>query len=242
VRVLVLGGTAEAREVAAALDADGIDVVSSLAGRVSRPRLPVGRVRIGGFGGVEGLATYLAAEGLSAVVDATHPFATTMSGHAREAGARAGVPVVRFARPGWGDRPDAAGWHWETSLEAVCRTAGSLGQRPFISSGRQTLPAFAGWTDRDVLVRVVEPLDEPPPARWSVVEDRGPYAVAGEVALLRRHRVDVLVTKDSGGSYTSAKLDAAAQLGVPVVVLARPAAPQGAREVTTVAACLAALP
>lgn len=241
VRVLILGGTAEARALAASLVGGGISVTSSLAGRVSRPRLPVGEVRIGGFGGVEGLATYLEARGITHLVDATHPFASTMTAHAAAAATRARVPVLRYARPGWGDRPDAGGWHWAPSLEGVCRLAGELGSRPFLSSGRQTLPFFASWTDRDVLVRVVEPLDEPAPPRWTVIEDRGPYLLDGERALLREHRIDVLVTKDSGGSYTSAKLDAAAELRIPVVVLARPAAPSGLDTVTTVGAALARL-
>ncbi|MBP6995927.1 MAG: cobalt-precorrin-6A reductase [Phycicoccus sp.] len=241
VRVLILGGTAEARSLAASLVGGGISVTSSLAGRVSRPRLPVGEVRIGGFGGVEGLVGYLEAQGVTHLVDATHPFASTMTAHAAAAAARARVPVLRYARPGWGDRPDAAGWHWASTLEEVCRLAGELGSRPFLSSGRQTLPFFASWTDRDVLVRVVEPLDEPAPPRWTLIEDRGPYLLDGERALLREQRIDVLVTKDSGGSYTSAKLDAAAELSIPVVVLARPAAPSGLDTVTTIDAALARL-
>jgi len=216
-----------------------VDVVSSLAGRVSRPRLPVGGVRVGGFGGVQGLVEFVTSEAITDIVDATHPFATTMSARARDAGCRTGVRVVRYARPGWSTRPDAGSWHWQRDLDGVRRAAERLGQRPFLSSGRQTLRAFAGWTDRDVLVRVVEPLTERPPARWTVVEDRGPYGFEGELALMRCHRIEVLVTKDSGGTYTGAKLDAAAALGIPVVVLARPTtAPTGATEVTTVGACV----
>jgi len=241
VRVLILGGTAEARDLAVRLVEAGADVTSSLAGRVSRPRLPVGEVRIGGFGGAAGLAAYVRREAVDVLVDATHPFATTMTEHAVAAGAAAGVPVVRYARPGWSSRPDAAGWHWEPTLADVCRVAGSLGRRPFITSGRQTLPAYAAWTDRDVLVRVVEPLDEAPPPGWTVIEDRGPYVLAGELDLMRRHRIDVLVTKDSGGTFTSAKLDAAAELGVPVVVLARPVSPVGLTAVSSVEVAVAAV-
>lgn len=241
VRVLILGGTAEARELAARLVEAGVDVTSSLAGRVSRPRLPVGGVRIGGFGGADGLADYLVAEGITDLVDATHPFAATMTRHAAQAARSTGIPVVRYARPGWEERPDAPGWHWAPTLEQVCRVAGEIGSRPFLSGGRQTLPAFASWTDRDVLVRVVEPLDAPPLPRWTVIEDRGPYRLDGERELLQHHRIDVLVTKDSGGAYTSAKLDAAAELAISVVVLARPAPPEGLNMVTTVDAVLARL-
>ena len=238
VRVLVLGGTAEARVLAAALAAAGVTVESSLAGRVSRPRLPEGAVRIGGFGGAVGLAGYLRRSGVTHLVDATHPFAATMSTHAVEAGREAGVPVLRLARPGWADRGDAATWHWVPTLEEMRTTAERLGSRPFVSTGRQTLPAFESWSDRQVLVRVVEPLTVSPPPRWTVIEDRGPYALDAERKLLSDHRIDVLLTKDSGGSYTSAKLRAAAELGVPVVALRRPPAVPGAVEVTSVEACV----
>lgn len=240
-RVLVLGGTAEARELAARLVDAGVPVVSSLAGRVSRPRLPVGEVRIGGFGGVEGLADFLQEQRITHLVDATHPFAATMTQHAAAASAATGVPLVRYARPGWSGHPDAATWHWADDLDHARHLAEGLGSRPFLSSGRQTLHAFSGWTDRDVLVRVVEPLDHPAPLRWTVLERRGPYPLDGELALLREHRIDVLVTKDSGGDYTAAKLDAAHQLGVPVVVLRRPPLPQGLDAVSSLDEVLARL-
>ncbi|GAB3112012.1 cobalt-precorrin-6A reductase [Janibacter alkaliphilus] len=238
-RVLLLGGTAEARALAARLVDDGIEVTSSLAGRVSRPRLPVGEVRIGGFGGVDGLVAALRDGGVTHLVDATHPFAATMTAHAAAAAERAGVPVLRLARPGWRERPDAASWSWVGDVDAARERAETLGGRPFVTTGRQSLGRYAGWTDRPVLVRVVEPLTEPVPAGWSVLEARGPYDVTGERELMTRHRVDVLLTKDSGGSYTAAKLDAAAELGVPVVVVSRPSPPAGLREVPDVAAVLA---
>jgi precorrin-6A/cobalt-precorrin-6A reductase len=223
--VLVLGGTAEARALALELEARGVSFLSSLAGRVSRPRLPVGEVRVGGFGGVDGLAEFLVDHAVAAVVDATHPFAATMTSHAARACARTRTPLVRVARPGWAEHPDASSWTWVTTHDEARAAAESLGTRPFLTTGRQTLEHYASWTDRDVLVRVVEPLETAPPARWTVVEDRGPYAVEGELELLRTHRVDVLLTKDSGGSYTSAKLTAAREVGVPVVVVQRPAPP-----------------
>ncbi|MDO4783736.1 MAG: cobalt-precorrin-6A reductase [Propionibacteriaceae bacterium] len=237
-RVLILGGTAEARALAQALDQAGLSFLSSLAGRVSAPRLPVGEVRIGGFGGAQGLEDFLQSERVTHVIDATHPFATRMSANAVAACGAAGVPLLRFARPGWAHRPDAASWHWVDGLEQARTVAEGIGQRPFLTTGRQTLPAFASWDDRDVLVRIVEPLSEAPPPRWTVIRDRGPYSVEGELALLRQHRIDVVLTKDSGGSYTSAKLDACAQLGVPVVVVRRPGEGE-CRSVDSVAGALA---
>lgn len=239
--MLVLGGTAEARALALELEARGADFLSSLAGRVSQPRLPVGQVRIGGFGGVDGLTGFLRESEVAAVVDATHPFAATMSAHAAQACAVTRTPLVRLARPGWGDHPDAGSWTWVDSHPQARAAAESLGRRPFLTTGRQTLTHYREWTDRDVLVRVVEPLDDPPPARWTTILDRGPYAVDGEASLLRQHRIDVLLTKDSGGSYTAAKLDAARTLGVPVVVVSRPEPVEGVAAVSSVGAVLSAL-
>ncbi|MFV0534283.1 MAG: cobalt-precorrin-6A reductase [Cumulibacter sp.] len=233
-RVLILGGTAEARELAAALVDLGVPVISSLAGRVQSPRLPAGEVRIGGFGGVEGLAAFLQADRITHVIDATHPFAQTMTRHGADASDCAGVPFVRYARPGWRARSDSASWTWVRSYDEARVAAQELGAHPFLTTGRQTLPHFLEpWAARSVLVRVVEPLSSAPPTAWRVLLDRGPYTVDGELAVMRQHEVDALLTKDSGGSYTAAKLDAAASLGVPIVVVGRPEAPVGVREVPT---------
>ncbi|GLZ40217.1 cobalt-precorrin-6A reductase [Actinokineospora sp. NBRC 105648] len=221
-RVLVLGGTAEARALAAALHGRaGTTVVSSLAGRVRDPKLPVGEVRVGGFGGPVKLAEWLVAERVDAVVDATHPFAERISASAATASRERGVPLIMLRRPGWTPRP---GWHPVPDLAAANRAAADLGERIFLTTGRQGLAVFAD-TDRWFLVRCVDPPDPPLPKRMHLLLDRGPYTLEGELALLREHRVDVLVTKDSGGPLTVAKLDAAEALGVPVVVVARPAPP-----------------
>ncbi len=233
-RILILGGTAEARSLAAHLVERGHRVTSTLAGRVSDPALPAGQVRIGGFGGVECLVDNLQTERPDAVVDATHPYAATMTAHAVAATGRVGIPLVRLARPGWGDRPDAAGWAWVDDHRSAASAAADRGGRPFLTTGRQTLHHYAVLTDRDTLVRVVEPPTEPLPVRWTVIRDRGPYRVDGEIALLRAHRIEVLVTKDSGGSYTSAKLDAAQQLGIAVVIVRRPPPPSGVELVASV--------
>lgn len=241
-RVLVLGGTAEARQLAPALVGAGHDVVTSLAGRVSAPRLPeAGAVRVGGFGGVDGLVAWSQEERIDAVVDATHPYAARMGAHALAACARLGLPLVRLARPGWATHPLAGDWHWVDDLDAARGAAERLGGTPMLTTGRQTLGHFLGpWSRRRVVVRVVEPLAEAPPP-WVVVRDRGPYTVAGETSVLRQHEIGVLLTKDSGGSYTEAKLEAAHRLGVPVVVVRRPERGQVPHSVTTTAAAVAAL-
>ncbi|MCE6996775.1 cobalt-precorrin-6A reductase [Saccharothrix sp. S26] len=210
--VLVLGGTGEARELAAALV--DLRVISSLAGRVADPKLPVGEVRVGGFGGVDGLIAYLRAERVDAVVDATHPFADRITANALAATTATGTPFLVLRRPGW---PPEDGWRYVDSVaEAAALVAG---RRAFITTGRQELGAFTGG-----VARTVDPPDPPNP-RLHVVLDRGPYTVDGEVRLMREHRVEVLVTKDSGGPMTAAKLTAARHLGIPVVVVRRPPPP-----------------
>jgi precorrin-6A/cobalt-precorrin-6A reductase len=216
------------------LVADGIPVTSSLAGRVADPALPEGTVRIGGFGGPDGLTDYLRRQRFAVVVDATHPFAATISASAVVACAAAGVPLLRLARPGWAQHPCANRWRWVDSHPAAARAAAELGSRIFLTTGRSTLSHFAVLGTSYVLVRLVDPADDALPADWRVIRSRGPYTVEGERRLMAEHGIDVLVTKDSGGDLTAPKLTAAVESGVRVVVVRRPADPVGAPHVSTV--------
>ena len=224
--VLLLGGTGEARRLAALLAGRRPDlrVVTSLAGRVAQPALPVGEVRIGGFGGAAGLAEWLRRERVGAVLDVTHPFAARISAAAVTASAEVGVPLLVVRRPGWTAEP-GDDWRRVPSLDAAAELVAGLGERVFLSTGRQSLAAFAGLDRQWFLVRSVDPPDPPLPRRLAVVLDRGPFTVDGELALLRRYDIDVLVTKDSGGTMTAAKLYAARRLGLPVVMVDRPPVP-----------------
>jgi precorrin-6A/cobalt-precorrin-6A reductase len=223
--VLVLGGTGEARQLAARLAAvGGLRTVSSLAGRVRDPALPAGEVRIGGFGGVSGLADWLDAHQAVAVIDATHPFAEGISANAAAACAQTGTPLISLIRASWtagaGDT-----WHDVATLSDAADLLPSLGQRAFLTTGRQGLAAFASLDRMWFLIRCVDPPSGPLPPAHEVILARGPYDETAELDLMRRHRIDVLVTKNSGGALTEGKLAAARALGLPVVMVSRPPRP-----------------
>ncbi|WP_306188989.1 MULTISPECIES: cobalt-precorrin-6A reductase [unclassified Streptomyces] len=238
VHVLVLGGTTEAREVAAALAGrPGVRVTISLAGRVSRPGPLDGEVRVGGFGGAQGLAAWLREHRVDALVDATHPFAESITRNAAWAATATGVPLVVLRRPGWRPEPGDRR-HPVASMAAAARLLPRLGRRVFLTTGRLDLAAFAHLAELHFVVRSVEPPEPPMPPDVRVVLARGPFTVSDETELLRAHRVDVLVTKDSGGAATAAKLTAARQLGLPVVVVRRPPLPEGVTAVPDARAAL----
>jgi len=238
-RVLILGGTGEARALAAELAArPGVEVTSSLAGRVRDPALPAGAVRIGGFGGVAGLAAYLAAQGIDRLVDATHPFAATISAHAASAADATGVPLVVLRRPGWSVQPGDRWTRVPDIVAAAARAAALPSGCIFLTTGRRDLAAFAADEGHAYLVRTVEPPDGATPPRMTLLLGRGPYPLDGEAGLMREHGVTALVTKDSGGVLTSAKLAAARDRGIGVIMVDRPPLPAGVTAVPTVDAVL----
>lgn len=240
-RLLILGGTAEAAELAgAALARFGgrLAVTTSLAGRTSRPAPLPGAVRIGGFGGVAGLAAYLAEEAVDLVVDATHPFAARISHHARLACDAAGVPRLRLLRPPW-RRHSLDRWVAVADAAGAADAVPRLGRRAFLTIGAGDLEAFAAITGVHFVVRLVDPPAVALPLRSvEVLTGRGPFALAEERLLLRRHGIDVLVCKASGGAATEAKLIAARELQVPVVMVRRPP-PEPGRRVADAPAALA---
>lgn len=229
-RVLVLGGTNEARALAARLH-PGVDIVSSLAGRVPDPALPVGPVRIGGFGGADGLRRWLEEAAVDVVVDATHPYAATITATAARVCRDLGLAHLVVARPAW---DDAAAVVVPSDVGAADYVARQGYSRVFLTTGRSGTAAFAD-SDAWFLIRAVTTPDGSLlPRRRELLLSRGPYHFDGESALLSEHRIDVLVTKNSGGAMTRPKLDAAAALGVPVVMIDRPPLPAGVATVDTV--------
>jgi precorrin-6A/cobalt-precorrin-6A reductase len=245
--LLLVGGTGEARALAAVLDrTPGLRVVSSLAGAVARPRLPVGEVRVGGFGGPDGLARWMTEHRVAAVVDASHPFAARISASCVTAASSTGVPLLRLERPAWTASP---GDDWRLVPDVVAaaallpellseglserpsdlpreRASGPAGRcgRVLLTTGRRDLPAFYDVPDVSIVARCVDPPVDAVPPHVEILLDRGPYTVEGETELLRSRAIDVLVTKNSGGALTEAKLVAARSLRLPVVMVERPRA------------------
>ncbi len=225
-KILILGGTAEASGLARALAGDArVAATTSLAGRTRAPAAVPGAVRVGGFGGPEALADYLRREGIGLVVDATHPFAARISRNAARACDLAKVPRLLLARPAW--TPQAGDtWVPVPDTGAAAAALPDLGQRVFLAIGRQELAAFAGSAGLWFLVRLVDEPEAPPPlADYHLVLGRGPFAVEKEIDLLREHKIDVVVSKNSGGQGAAAKIAAARALKLPVVMIERPPAP-----------------
>lgn len=224
-RLLILGGTTGATALACAAAAAGIDGVVSLAGRVARPARQPLPLRIGGFGGVEGLTEHLCAGGYTHLVDATHPFAANISANAVGASAAAGVPLAALTRPPWspgaGDR-----WTRVADIPAAVAALDGPARRVMLAIGRMHLAAFAPQPQHFYLLRLVDPLDTPPPLpHRAVIIDRGPFTECADIALMQTHAIDLVVSKNSGGPGARAKIDAARKLGLPVIMIDRPPTP-----------------
>jgi precorrin-6A/cobalt-precorrin-6A reductase len=236
--VLVLAGTSEATELARRLHDQGVPVVSSLAGVTTAAVARPGKVRVGGFGGVDGLVAYLDRHGIGAVVDATHPFAAVMPFHVAEAAAVAGIPHVRVLRPPWRHREGDLWIEVAGMAEAAAAVEAAGARRVFLATGRQQIDAFRPARESWFLVRSIEPVQHPLAASLEI-RARGPFTVEGERQLLLEHRIDTVVAKNAGGTATVAKIVAARELGVRVVMVARPPQPAGVAVVATVDETLA---
>ena len=227
-RVLILGGTTEAASLARLLAGDArFDATLSLAGRTTEPRPQPLPTRAGGFGGINGLAAYLRVERIEAVIDTTHPYADRMSGNAVAACAQAAVPLASLVRPPWQVEP-ADRWQIVPDTEAAAVAIGVAPRRVFLSLGRQELHCFAAAPQHRYIARLIEPPQQailPPDLR--LIQARGPFGLEAESRLLTEERIDVIVSKNSGGSATYAKIAAARDLGLPVIMIARPHKPAG---------------
>ncbi len=234
-KALLLGGTPQARALAEMFAGErGFEIVSSLAGRIQEPRVPEGEVRIGGFGGADGLERWLAANDIDVIVDASHPFAARITANAVAAAQKREVPILIVRRAPWtavtGDR-----WIQADSLQAAAAAVPGLGARVFLTIGRQGVAEFAHLDSTWFLIRSIDPPTATMPANHELILERGPFSLEHEANLLEGHRIDVLVTKNSGGDQTAAKLTAARFAGLPVVMIDRPPLPAGVEAVDSVA-------
>lgn len=222
-KILILGGTEEARTLATKLGGMGHEVVCSYAGRTKDPIVPEGAtIRFGGFGGAEGLAAYLKVEEFDRLIDATHPYAAEISRHAAEAADLTGTPIVRMARKPWVE-PQYAFWRHVPDFEAA---AGALpaGARALLTIGHRGLDSFFRRTDCTFLIRSIETPERLPPNCWSI-QSRPPYFAQAETELMKTERISHLVSKNSGGAQTEAKLKAAQSLGLTTIMIDRPVLP-----------------
>ncbi len=228
--LLIIGGTGEAIELAEAVTAafgDDLRVISSLAGRTAAPGSISGEVRTGGFGGVAGLASYLRDISADYLIDASHPFAAEISKHACLAAAATATPCLTLLRPPW-SKEEGDRWHEAADMAAAAEMIPTLGRRAFLSLGTRALEHFAGLRDTWFLVRLIDAPEEALPLdQAELILGRGPFDAASEQQLLKQHRIDLLVTRASGGEATKGKIDAARALDIPVIMLRRPAPPPG---------------
>jgi precorrin-6A/cobalt-precorrin-6A reductase len=221
--VLILGGTRDARELAALLIDGGFEVTSSLAGFTAEPELPRGKVRSGGFGGAAGLQRFLVTEGIDILIDATHPFAAQMSRHGVEAAAMAGIPLLRLERPPW--RPDAGdNWLAAYNMDEACQLL-PAGARVLLTTGRKHIEPFVRRVDLSGVIRAIEPPATALRGNWMLRLARPPFSLADEKELMAREGITHIVAKNAGGSDMRAKLNAARELALPVIMVERPRKP-----------------
>lgn len=223
-RILILGGTGEARRLAESLAQNlAVAPILSFAGRTQNPTLPEVPCRVGGFGGIAGLVSYLRSEAVDLLVDATHPFAEQMSAHAEAACREAAVPLVLLTRPPW-EKKEGDRWQEVDNVAGAVRTLGETPRRVFLTVGRLQLPAFEAAPQHHYLIRSIDAPEPAPQLRdHRVFLARGPFSFEDERRLLEEERIDFLVTKNSGGDATYAKIEAARSCGLPVILIRQPA-------------------
>lgn len=223
--LLILGGTAEASALARAVAERGLTATFSYAGRVNSPRPQPIPHRVGGFGGVEGLAAYLRDHNISHMIDATHPFAAQMSWNAYHACAQTGVPLVALTRPPWQAQ---TGDDWTHVPDMACAVAAVAGapKRVMLALGKLHMEDFAAQPDNHYVLRLVDQPETPPSLpHHTVTVARGPFTIEGDTALFRAQGIEMVVCKNAGGAGAEAKLHAARDLGLPVVMIDRPDLP-----------------
>jgi precorrin-6A/cobalt-precorrin-6A reductase len=226
-KILILGGTADGVGIAKVVsELSEMDAVYSLAGATKSPKLPNCRTRVGGFGGADGLARYLREENIDGMVDATHPYASQMANHANLACEENNVPRIKLLRPAWTPVP-GDDWHGVENAAEAAESIPKTAKRIFLATGHKDLPKFKHLSESWFLVRLVDaPKIEVPLLKHQLILGRGPFDLKAEVDLLRMHKIDAVVSKNSGGS-TYTKIEAARHLGLPVVMIDRPKPPKG---------------
>lgn len=222
--LLVLGGTTEGTRLGRTLAEAGMNGTISMAGRVANPAAQALPLRIGGFGGVDGLARYLAEKRITHVIDATHPFAAQMSANAVAACAQANVPLIALTRAPW-KAETADRWTHVPDIAAAVKALHGPPRRVMLAVGRMHLADFAEQPQHRYLLRLVDPPEARPLPHCTVVVDRGPFALDGDIRLMRKHGIELVVSKNSGGAGAFAKIEAARRLGLPVLMIDRPATP-----------------
>lgn len=223
-RILLLGGSADATRLAALLAGAGMDAVFSYAGRVSEPTAQPLPTRIGGFGGVNGLTAYLREEGITHLIDATHPFAAGMSRNAVLAAEATGIRLVALERAPWQPMPGDR-WHRVAGVAEAVEALPARGARVFLAIGRQNIADFAAKPENMYLLRFIEAPAAIPLPDHVALAGRGPFTEAGDRALMAQHGITHLVAKNAGGAATRGKIDAARALGIPVIMIDRPDIP-----------------